>query len=105
MSKLKLFVFLMIALFGTASAYATSVTTYDIRSQYTTDGWLQHVAVYEDAVICTNLAGPRKNLQIIIFLNGAMDMCHTCKIHNNRFTHKYSWCEVNTYLNHQTTSW
>jgi hypothetical protein len=76
----------------------TNVITY----QYTTDGWLQHVAVYSDGIICTNLAGPREGLQIAILEHGAMDMCHSYKMHKDHKSHKYSWGEVRTYENYQT---
>ena len=73
--------------------------------QYTNDGWLQHVAVYADSAIGTNMAGPRKGFQIIMASNGAiMDTCNAYKEHKNHFTHKYSWGEVNTYENYQTVT-
>jgi hypothetical protein len=79
-------------------SYSTNVITF----QYTNDGWLQHIGVYPDCIICTNIAGPREGVQFIISNNGAiLDMCHTYKIHKNYFTNKYSWGEVNTYENYQ----
>lgn len=105
MSTLKFLAFVLITFMGITGVEAGSAITYDIRHQYTTDGWLQHVAVYSDAVICTNLAGPRKDLQIIILSNGAMDMCHKCKHHKTHFTHKYAHCEVNTYNGYQIATW
>lgn len=79
-----------------------SVITNVFAFQYTTDGWLQHVGIYSDSVICTNIEGPREGVQFIIANNGAlMDMCHTYKEHKDHVTHKYSWGEVNTYSNYQ----
>lgn len=82
-----------------------SVSTNVIAYQYTVDGWLQHVAVYADSVICTNAAGPREGLQLIIAGNGALiDMCHTYKQHTDYVSHKYTWGEVRTYQTHQTVT-
>lgn len=80
-------------------SFSTSYIVY----QYTNDGWLQHVAVYSDSVICTNMAGPREGVQFIIANNGAvMDMCHNYTAHKDYNTHKYSWGEVKTYYDYQT---
>lgn len=78
-------------------------STGNITFQYTTDGWLQHVAIYPGSVICTNIAGPREGTQFIIANNGALiDMCHFCTKHKNYFSNKYIWGEVKTYENYQT---
>lgn len=80
-----------------------SVSTNVFTHQYTTDGWLQLVAIYADSVIATNLAGPREGFQIIIMNNGAvLDTSNSYKIHTDYFSHKYSWGEVRTYKTHQT---
>lgn len=79
-----------------------SYSTNAIAYQYTNDGWLQHVGVYSDCVICTNVAGPREGLQLIIAHNGAMiDMCHNYKMYKDHFTNKYTWGEVITYETYQ----
>jgi hypothetical protein len=80
------------------------VTTTVYYFQYTLDGSAkQHVAVYSDSVICTNITGPRVGVQFIISNNGAlMDMCHNCSMHQDHSTHQYAWGEVNTYSTYQT---
>jgi hypothetical protein len=81
-----------------SQSVSTNVFTY----QYTTDGYLQHVAVYSDSVICTNCEGPREGVQFIIMNNGAMmDMCNSYKQHTDYSVHKYSWGEVRTYKTYQ----
>lgn len=80
-------------------------TTYNIYYQYTTDGYLQHVADYGDGVICTNIEGPREGVQFIVMNNGALfDMCHTNKKYKKYFVNTYQWGEVITYSDHQTVT-
>lgn len=84
------------------NASSQSIQTNVITYQYTTDGWLQHVAIYSDCIICTNVAGPREGVQFIIMDNGALlDMSHYYTQHKNHFTNKYPWGEVNTYEHYQ----
>ncbi len=76
--------------------------TSNIKYQYTTDGWLQHVGVYSDCAIFTNVAGPREGVQFIMANNGALiDMCHSYTIHKKYFVNKYPWGEIRTYNNYQ----
>jgi len=99
------FVMMFMGGFQLHAGHQKVVSTNVIAYQYTTDGWMQHVAVYEDSVICTNIEGPREGVQFIIMNNGALaDMCNSYKQHKDRFTHKYSWGEVNTYREYQTVS-
>ena len=80
-----------------------SVSTNVFAYQYTTDGWLQLLAVYSDSIISTNLAGPREGFQIIMMGNGALiDTSNSYKIHSDYCSHKYSWGEVRTYKTYQT---
>lgn len=80
---------------------STNVYTY----QYTTDGYLQLVAVYQDSVICTNLEGPRTGAQFIIMNNGALvDMCNFSSTHSNYILHSYVWGYVKTYKTHQVVT-
>lgn len=81
------------------------VTTSNIAYQYTTDGWLQHVAIYADSVICTNVAGPREGVQFIIMNTGAIaDMCHSFTERKNHVSHNYPWGVVRTYKTYQTVT-
>lgn len=81
-----------------------SITTGVFYFQNIADGsGQQHVAVYADSVICTNISGPREGVQFIIMNNGALlDMCHYYTKHKKYSSHKYTWGEVNTYEDHQT---
>jgi hypothetical protein len=80
-----------------------NVSTSDFAFQYTTDGWLQHVAIYSELIVCTNAEGPREGFQCIITNTGALvDICHTYKIHKEYVVHKYSWGEIRTSENIQT---
>lgn len=84
------------------AAKKTYVSTNVFTYQYTTDGWLQQVAVYSDAIICTNMAGPRYGAQIVIRDNGkVLGLTDFYKSSRNKFTHKYAWGEVKTYTDHQ----
>jgi len=79
-----------------------TISTSDFAYQYTTDGYMQQVAIYPDSVICTNLEGPREGAQFIIMNNGALvGMCEKYSFHKDHAVHKYTWCEVKTYKNYQ----
>lgn len=84
-----------------SQSVSTSVFTY----QYTNDGWLQQLAHYSSFIVGTNLAGPREGLQIIMWENLSMDMCHSYKEHKDYISHKYSWGEIRTYKTSQTVIW
>ena len=63
----------------------TDVITY----QYTTDGFLQHVAVYSDGMISTNVEGPREGVQFIMMnmVNvKAVGCVHNEPMHRYEFT-------------------
>lgn len=89
---------------GSRKAASTQITTYNFYFQNIADGsGRQHVAVYSDIIVATNISGPREGLQLIGTHNGALiDMCHNYTVHKGYCKNKYSWGEVYTYSDHQT---
>lgn len=79
-----------------------SFSTHVVLYQYTPDGWKQHLGIYPECMIITNMTGPLEGTQFIKDSDGhIVEMCHSYTKHPTHFSNKYLWGEVNSYENYQ----
>lgn len=72
--------------------------TYVVRYE-TVCGYLVHVGIWTDCIVCTVISdGMDTGLQVITLLDGTrFDSSRDYKKKSDHFTHKYSWGEVVSY--------